>query len=58
MAFTGGHRRFVTFFLGQREFSCGTSFQLVHTKMKGRTVPADAYRGVLMDAVPVKVEGR
>ena len=27
-------------------------------KMKGRTVPADVYRGVLMDAVPVEVEGQ
>ena len=58
MAFTGGHRRCRDLFLGQREFSRGTSFQLVHTKMKGRTVPADVYRGVLMDAVPVEVEGQ
>ena len=53
MTSTGGHRRCRDHFLGQQEYSRGTSFLLVHTKMKGRTVPADAYRGVLMRAIPV-----
>ena len=57
MTSTGGHRRCRDHFLGQREYSRGTSFLLVHTKMKGRTVPADAYRGVLMHAIPVDVKG-
>ena len=35
MASTGGHRWCRDHFLGQREYSRGTSFLLVHTKNEG-----------------------